>query len=415
MTVAPYSIELAPPTMKQSFIVSSPRSGSTLLRYLVDTHPRIASPGELALGTLALHLQVLNRRTLGQLVGGDDVAGVVAPETARLIAGIMESYTRAKGKAMWCDKTPGNVDHMPVLRRVFPEARFVCLHRFSLDVVHSCVEVGKHGYMEDLKGYVAASPDNLIAAMIDSWVEKTRLMLDFEEQHPEQCFRIRYEDFVLRPDEALPPLFEFLGEEWDPSIPQKVFTTPHDQGAGDPKVLFTGAIEPSYLGKGKNIHFSEIPAERLARMNPLLERLGYPQIGADWNDTPSPFAAASPAAAAAPTASPAAEGDGQAVRQVFENHVPAMIERNADEISQLKAVYRFQIPDAEPSSWMIDFRGDQPRVEPGEEEADCTATIPSDVLLGIAARRINAFTAFTEGKIGLQGNVELAYKVGLFL
>ena len=73
------------------------------------------------------------------------------------------------------------------------------------------------------------------------------------------------------------------------------------------------------------------------------------------------------------------------------------------------------IPDAEPSSWIVDLSGDQPRVEAAEGEADCVATMSTEILLAIARRQINAFSAFTEGKIGLQGQLELAYKVGLFL
>ena len=179
--------------------------------------------------------------------------------------------------------------------------------------------------MEDLKDYVVANPGNLVAAMVDSWVDKSRLMLDFEEAEPDRCYRIRYEDVVLRPAQALPPLFEFLGVEWDPELPQRVFSTPHDLGAGDPKVHFTGVIDPSYVGKGKQIHYGEIPAAQRERMNELLRRLGYPEVGEDWNDTPEP---AEPAA----VQETADDGGPATVREVFEQHVPAMMERNAGEL-----------------------------------------------------------------------------------
>src|SRR5438067_867005 len=49
------------------FILSNPRSGSTLLRFLLDAHPSICCPGELRLGAICEFVTTAVESTLGQL------------------------------------------------------------------------------------------------------------------------------------------------------------------------------------------------------------------------------------------------------------------------------------------------------------------------------------------------------------
>ncbi|MCA1615986.1 MAG: sulfotransferase, partial [Acidobacteria bacterium] len=64
------------------FILSTPRSGSTLMRYIVDTHPEVACPSELNLGVLCDDLYMVVALTLGQTL--PDPPGSAANERAVL-------------------------------------------------------------------------------------------------------------------------------------------------------------------------------------------------------------------------------------------------------------------------------------------------------------------------------------------
>src|SRR6188472_1604334 len=124
------------------FILSCERSGSTLLRCILDTHPEIACPGELAIGRLVQAL----RRTIFRTVAQTDAATeeeqgeATRVEVRRIVDEILTAYVSARGKRVWCDKTPWNVLCLSDLEWVFPEARYVCLYRRGVDVAHSCLE-----------------------------------------------------------------------------------------------------------------------------------------------------------------------------------------------------------------------------------------------------------------------------------
>ncbi len=207
------------PQMPAVFVLSAPRSGSTLLRYVLDTHSRIASPGEIFLARLCFDLELALSRTAGAgLPPGRATEERLAAETRRVVAGVMESYARSKGKSLWCDKSPRNVEYLPSLARTFPRGRYVCLYRNCLDTVKSMLTASQQGFMLELAPYAAKSPNNLVAAMIDAWCDYTGKILDFEAAHPGQVFRLRYEDMVLEPEAALRPLFAFLEVAWEPEV-----------------------------------------------------------------------------------------------------------------------------------------------------------------------------------------------------
>src|SRR5690242_11096690 len=100
-----------------AFILSPARSGSTLLRYIIDTHPVFCSPPELNLGRVCESLY----RALYHTTTASEKDQVVYQEIRSIISGFMGSYAAGKGKPRWCDKSPDNLHHLPILYRVFPD------------------------------------------------------------------------------------------------------------------------------------------------------------------------------------------------------------------------------------------------------------------------------------------------------
>jgi hypothetical protein len=84
-------------------------------------------------------------------------------------------------------------------------------------------------------------------------------------------------------------MFAALGLEWDERLLKEIFSTQHDQGSGDRKVLFTKKINTDSIGRGSTISRSFIPDNLLENMNGLLARLDYPLVGDDWDNAPSPY------------------------------------------------------------------------------------------------------------------------------
>lgn len=254
------------------FIVGVYRSGTTLLRFVLDSHPNIAVPPESNFinGLADLWRSEWYRKGFSGV--GVDEAGLVA--RLRDFAGdIFDAYAQAKGKGRWFDKTPSYAEQLEFLDTLFgPECRYLMLYRHGLDVATSLTRMQG--------GDVNNGPGKRFAHLHDSvrvcnaayWAEQCERMLAFEAAHPTQCFRLRYEDYAAEPERFLPPLFAFLGEPWDPGV-LRFAEQQHDFGLQDSKVLDTRAFKPN-TGT-----WHDWPAEELERAHALiaatLARLGY--------------------------------------------------------------------------------------------------------------------------------------------
>ena len=403
--VSENQLRAAPPV----FVLSCERSGSTLLRYIIDTHPQICSPAHLHLGQLCRSLYTSTFYSLGQTMEVTDEAmreRLVAAETRRVIDELMERYVRAKGKQMWCEKTTENLQYLKNLNDVFPDARYICLYRNCMDVVHSSIECSRLGFIPELAPYVQKRPDNIVAAMVDSWIEKTSVLLEFELAHAEQCFRIKYENLVTEPSQTLPAMFAALGLEWDERLLKEIFSTQHDQGSGDRKVLFAKKINTDSIGRGSTISRSFIPDNLLENMNGLLARLDYPLVGDDWDNAPSPYLPGGIAAEKNEIVS--------SVEVMFRDYVPQLLNKGNVLLEGVNGRCKFEVGDGG-GTWMLTLRESQGVAEALDGDADCTVRISSADLLDLVNGRLNSIAAFDQGKIHIMGDYDLANKVGRLL
>lgn len=263
------------------FILSHARTGSTLLRYVVNAHPDVCSPAELMLGRLCRDLTYTLAITR-QVVDGEESAPL-SPDVFSLVRlhvdQIMTDYCARRRKTRWCEKSVDNIEHLDILGGVFPDAQYICLHRNCLDVVHSLLEKFRYGFASRFSQLVARRPENTVAVMVESWVEATQAIVDLETSVPDRCLRVAYEQFVAQPVGSAERLFGFLGLPFDARMLDDVFTAPRDRGPGDLKIQFTRRIHKDRVGLGASIPRQRIPTHLLARVNTLHERLGYPPIG----------------------------------------------------------------------------------------------------------------------------------------
>lgn len=254
------------------FIVGVYRSGTTLLRFVLDSHPNIVVPPESNfLNGLAelWHNDWYRKGFLG--VGVDEVG--LAARLRDFAGGIFDDYALAKGKGRWFDKTPSYTDNLDLLDILFgQECRYVMLYRHGLDVATSMTRMQG--------GDVTRGPGKRYAHLYDSvrlcnaayWAEQCERMMGFEEAHPGQCFRLLYEQYAAEPERHLPPLFEFLGEPWDAGV-LRFAEHPHDFGLQDSKILQTRDFKPN-VGTWGDWPEAEVERAR-AIIAPTLGKLGY--------------------------------------------------------------------------------------------------------------------------------------------
>jgi len=208
------------------FVVGCHRSGKTLLRLMLDSHPQMAVPPESHFLTEA----VARRRKLTDRSGqvrptafvhflrhhhhfqnwGLPIEAVqarlgeISPLTlSAALASPFEAYARRQGKVRWGDKTPMYVRHLPVLASLFPGGTIVHLIRDGRDVAASTVA---RGYIPEIWSTAYHWKSMVSAGQRDG----ARLNGRYLE--------IRYEEFVASPRETLQLICERAGLPFDEAM-----------------------------------------------------------------------------------------------------------------------------------------------------------------------------------------------------
>ena len=295
------------------FVLCAGRSGSTLLRFLLDAHPDLACPPETRLPWLAR--QLATAWTVIEDAGpagpaGDGAApdaGVtaeVADGLRRSLDPLMSSYLRRRGKRRYCDKSLGAAQHAGLLLKIWPQTRFICLYRHPMDVIASGIEASPWGLTSyGFEPYIGSPPDNNVAALARYWLDYTTSIVAAEEHFADRCLPVRYEDLVTDPDREIERILAFIGAAPDPGIVGRCFGPGHQRfGPGDYKIWNTSGVSADSVGRGWTMPAGKIPAPLLGRVNELCDVLGYIQVGDQWGTGAKPADLRSPDVGPSPTA-----------------------------------------------------------------------------------------------------------------
>jgi hypothetical protein len=260
-------------------VLTCARSGSTLLRFLLDSHPELACPPETGVVDMCTRLGVVSMLLDGPPAGPrPGLTGLAAASIRSWVSVTFGTYLMRAEKARWCDKSLGSAESAHRFLDLFPETKFVCLYRHCTDVIDSFLEAcpfGLRGYGID--PFAAAHPGNSVAAVADYWVTHTRAIIEFEQAHPDHCLRLRYEDLVADPEGQADRLFAFLGEKPVPGISRSCLNDGRQQfGPSDHKIWSTSSISPESVGRGSRIPVGTISGVVLSMVNNLLGELDYP-------------------------------------------------------------------------------------------------------------------------------------------
>jgi hypothetical protein len=281
------------------FVLCAGRSGSTLLRFLLDAHPDLACPPETRLPWLARQLAtawavIEDAGPSGQSANGNSadaaISAPVAEGLRRSLDPMMASYLRRRGKRRYCDKSLGAAQHAGLLLRIWPGARFICLYRHPMDVIASGIEASPWGLTSyGFEPYIGSPPDNNVAALARYWLDYTTSIVGAEEHFTDRCLPVRYEDLVTDPDGEIARILEFIGAAPAPGIVARCFGPGHQRfGPGDYKIWNTSGVSADSVGRGWTMPAGKIPAPLLGRVNELADVLGYIRVGEQWGTGAKP-------------------------------------------------------------------------------------------------------------------------------
>src|SRR2546421_7751991 len=149
------------------FIIGAPRSGSTLLRYLLDAHPDTCCPAETNLA-MAFQAIFYSHSVASGAPNEREVWERDAIESCRALAReTMGATARRRNKPRWCDKSLSTIEHVDLVLQVFPEVRVLSLVRRCRDVVISGLEAcpwGLAGF--GFEPFARETPTNLVHALV---------------------------------------------------------------------------------------------------------------------------------------------------------------------------------------------------------------------------------------------------------
>jgi protein-tyrosine sulfotransferase len=276
LVAARRTVILPPPKLAHEmhapiFVIGCPRSGTTLMRLMLDSHPHIACPAEtfFLLDLAKLWVSEDSRKGLAEI--GYDV-NHFRRKLREFAAYFLQGYAESRGKRRIAEKTPHYVACLDFIEELFgPEAQYIMLYRHPFDVASSMFNHLTIDWHPVVKKYTE-SEENKYLGYARFWADHVTKMIEFENTNPDRCIRIRYEDLVQNPEAVLRSLFGFLDEPWSSDV-LKYYDKAHDLGRGDRKALMQKGIRPSWG------NWEQLSPDLLRQMQTIVEApartLGY--------------------------------------------------------------------------------------------------------------------------------------------
>jgi hypothetical protein len=214
------------------FIVGANRSGTTLLRLLLNAHSSIAIPDEINYFYGFTGTEVCYEKWPASQLSPTDYESFVdrfleanRPKVRELdleavrseiLAGphdlrrpyqvLLERWAAHYGKARWGEKTPGNIYHSNILIDMFPDARFIHVVRDPRGGVASMQRVS---FFSNDVAFNALNRHKIMTHGRD-WLARA--------VPAAQRMEVRYEDLVTDPQHTLGRICDFVGVSYEPEM-----------------------------------------------------------------------------------------------------------------------------------------------------------------------------------------------------
>ena len=262
------------------FVGGVPRSGTTLMRALLDAHPDIRCGQETRIVPQVLFARhewsrlEPNKKRL-KLEGLTDE--MLDSATSALMFDIISKH--GKSAKHLCNKDPLLLTLTTRMKRIFPYSKYILMIRDGRAVIHSMItrKVTVGGF--DLQNF---------AACMSKW--NTMIKGMYSEcilVGPRVCMPVYYEELILKQEKSMRRIFEFLDIPFDAAVLR------HEEFVGDEIVL--SSVEPStnQVVKAVNVDalskwIGQIPMdveESMDSIAPMLRLLGYDFMEASSNYT----------------------------------------------------------------------------------------------------------------------------------
>ncbi|WP_308517084.1 tetratricopeptide repeat-containing sulfotransferase family protein [Sphingomonas flavescens] len=193
------------------FLISLPRSGSTLLEQILGRHPDVQALGELPYVRAVMRASLEVHMQRGALTVPQYIGRLTVNEKRALGAEYLRraAMHRRVDTPYFIDKMPSNWSDILFIRAILPQARFVEIRRNAMDCAFS-------NYTHHFSSAHAASFD--LVNQAQATIDYTRLMDHVASAAPGMICQVRYEKLLDHPERELRRVLDYLGLEWSDDL-----------------------------------------------------------------------------------------------------------------------------------------------------------------------------------------------------
>jgi hypothetical protein len=247
-----------------AFLIGFPRSGTTLLEVALDGHPRVVSLEEHELLKGGVLKYMREPVDFGALLRADETELRVFRE--RYWQEVRETGADLAGK-VFVDKHPLHSLKLPLIARLFPNAKILFAHRDPRDVILSCFR--RRFAMNPAMYQLLTLPG--AAAFYDATMrlaEEARSLLQLEWQV------VRYENLVEDLERELRAVCAYLGLDWVANLGDFAARAQARERATPSTAQLVRGLDKSGVGHWRQYRASLEPV--LPTLDPWVRELGYP-------------------------------------------------------------------------------------------------------------------------------------------
>lgn len=220
-------------TGKPFFVVGPGRSGTTLLRTILDCHDDIRVPGETHFYTTfrvehpllfhskdparfarLVHAFATSRHFDGQFIDRERFVRQASeghpPQAKTLLLKYLEHHAAVVGASCFGEKTPGHIRALHKIRNDFGDVPIIVVMRNPHAVVASYLN---HSL------YARVFGDDVMRA-VNKWIEAAKIVR--ARLRDPKLYLLTYEDLVTHPESEIDRLFDFLGVGKQPDVMERV-------------------------------------------------------------------------------------------------------------------------------------------------------------------------------------------------
>jgi len=265
------------------FVGGSPRSGTTLIQNMLDSHPDIIGGPEFIHIPDIIDLREklhhsISIEWIDLICSYDDVDNCIRSLIENLLLPFADKY----GGKLLSEKTPQNVLVFSELISLFPEARFIHVVRDPRAIVASMLQAGVRAKDKEIK--TAEFTSNLNAA-INYTKRSLKSGFDAYKIAPDKVVNVVYENLVTNPKSETIKICQFLKIQWSSQmlhsgrlkhLGEKAITSKSDEIWYDSKA-YKRDPEVHHIDKWKTLLTSmqQATVAMSFKDNEDLTRLGY--------------------------------------------------------------------------------------------------------------------------------------------